>query len=380
MQTETSILIVGTNGKDLVTRVRQARKDAPWTPVQMPFTEAKKILNESAPQAVILEHTAEDNGQVQEILRDFHSVRPQTYWALSGNDVSPAELIDFMRLGVHDFLKQPIENQELDAFLKRLEGWSESRNGRPKTKQALVSFFSTKGGVGLSMAAVQFSASLLRKKKKNILLADLVLQHGSLPAMLDLPAKYTLVELTENLDRVDQKLLESSLHRHTSGMFVLPAPHTPEEAERFASQDIGPVLKVLQQAFPFVVADAGHELNTATLSCLDHSDLIFLMTTPDLPSLCNTRIALDTFKRLGYPDEKIKLVLNRWQMKGEIDAQTIEKNLKYPVWHKLPDEPATVLKALNQGVLIEQVNAKSKLVKAFDSMIDLLPPQLFAGG
>ena len=91
------------------------------------------------------------------------------------------------------------------------------------------------------------------------------------------------------------------------------------------------MIKKLRAAFHYTLLDLGHELNESTIHCLDISDKVLLITTPDLPSLCATKTALKTFRKLDYPEDKVKLILNRWGIKNEIELELIEKNLNFSI-------------------------------------------------
>ena len=165
------------------------------------------------------------------------------------------------------------------------------------------------------------------------------------------------------------------MRRHRSGVSVLPCPKEPEDAELISDIVTGGMLDVFKDAFQYTLLDVGHEMTATALACLDASDTVVLLTTPDLPSLSNTRSALKMFKKLEYPPEKVKLVLNRWHMKGEIDAAVVEDSLEYPIAHKLVDDCQLALEAVNQGVPLAEINKNSKLVKSINGLVsDLFRP------
>ena len=101
------------------------------------------------------------------------------------------------------------------------------------------------------------------------------------------------------------------------------------------------------------------------MACLDQSDVIFAVTVGDLSSLCNLRSSFETFRKLGYEREKVKLILNRNGMRGGIPESQVIHNLDYPIYAKVGDDSDLVLKAVNQGL------PWCKLVKR-SSMLDQL--------
>ena len=57
------------------------------------------------------------------------------------------------------------------------------------------------------------------------------------------------------------------------------------------------------------------------MASLDESDLILLVTEPQIPSLAKVREALRLFSRFEYPAEKIELLFNRVEKKGELQPE-----------------------------------------------------------
>ncbi len=334
------------------------------------FREAREVFKNDAPCLVVmnLDHNKEE---AKAAARALFQSQPETYGVVSAQELSAEEIVEFMRLGIKDFLKQPLNRSELQNLIDRMTEWNTQKTGgHNQDTHKLVSFFSSKGGVGVSTAAVNVAVGMAKRNLGRILLADFVLQHGNVAEFLDLTPQYTLLDLLENLERVDIKLLDHSLQKHRSGLSVLPHPKQPEESECFSPNETAEILQILKNSFQYVLLDLGHELNAATLSCLDLSDSIFLMTTPDFPSLYNAKRALETFKKLGYSEEKVRLVLNRWRMKGQIHDDLINKHIGYPIFHRLVEDPSLVLNSVNQGIPISELSKNSELTKCFDQLIE----------
>lgn len=364
MKKNPGILIVEDPACHLLEMMKGFRKE--FEAEQSSYPEALKRLDETRPDAVVL-NLSEHKPEAKKILENFQGRLPRTRWTLSAPAMEPEELVDFMRLGASDFLKQPLSEADFQNFLVRFKHWEETgKYLQGEEPHRIVSVFSCKGGVGVTLCAVNAALALHRQKKQEVLLGDFVLQHGNAGHFLDLAQGYSVFDLMENLDRMDAKLLAKSVEKHKSGLSVLACPRNPEESEVVFSRDPGKMIDLLKETFPWVVFDAGHELNTTTLACLDCSDLIFLVTTPDLPSVCNTRAALTMFQKLGYPEEKVKLVLNRWKMKGEIKSDVIEKNLKQPLFHQFPEDATLALTSINQGVPLADLDKSSEIAKSFE--------------
>lgn len=341
-----------------------------WETETAPYAQAIEVVDRLSPETVILDMDHQKD-RVCEILQTSRGRHPHTNWVIAGAEFSSEDLMGFVRLGAADFIHQPVKTAELKNVLLRFQNkGKDTGTDTGRKSHQVISFFSCKGGVGVSLLAANAAISMAKHKDRRVLAADFVLQHGNMAEMLDIDSHYTVSEFIENLERVDDKLLENSLFKHRSGTYVLPCPRQLEDSESFTEKQTGEMVDILRQSFDVIFADLGHEFNPITISCLDRSDRIFLVTTPDLASLCSARIALRTFKKLGYAENKVKLVLNRWQMKGGVDLAVIEKNLQYPVYHKIPEDVSLALSAVNQGMALGDLSKKAAIVKAIDQMAE----------
>lgn len=294
-------------------------------------------------------------------------------WAVISESASFDVALEFIRMGAIDFLKTPLDPEDLKRLIERIIDLENRRstNGKDEVRNQ-IGVFSTKGGVGQTTVAVNLAVELAKRKIGKVLLLDLVLQHGNVGDFLDLPSKYTLVDLVENFERLDSNLLENSLAKHEQGFYVLPCPKEPEKGDFITQKEASDVFRFLKANFQYVIADVGHEFSQIAISYLDASDLILLVTTPEVPSLFNTRSAFDIFKRLGYAPQKVKVVLNRWRMEGEVDASLIPRKLGLDLAYRLIDDPASCLNAVNLGQPLATVSKNSEIVKAFRDLASLV--------
>ena len=299
-------------------------------------------------------------------------------WAVVSESANFDVALEFIRLGAIDFLKTPVDPEELKRLIERVIDLENRRstNGKDETGSQ-IAVFSTKGGVGQTTIAVNLAAELAKRKAGRILVLDLVLQHGNVGDFLDLPSKYTLIDLVENFERLDSNLLENSLAKHEFGFHVLPCPKEPEKGDFITAKEVSDVFRFLKANFQYVIADLGHEFSQVAISYLDASDLILLVTTPDVPSLFNTRSAYDVFKRLGYSPQKIKILLNRWRMKGEVETSLIPRKLGLDLTFRLIDDSLSCLNAVNLGQPLVSTSKNSEIAKAFRDLVsDVIEPAL----
>src|SRR3989338_1428115 len=325
----------------------------------------RDLLARTRPHLIIYD-ASEYSEEVEQSAGLISQLFPEIVWAVLSNIKDSATILRFFRQGAFDFLQLPIDPEEVKRLLQKVIDLDrrQSANGKEEHRKT-VAVFSTKGGVGTSTLSVNLACELAKQKESKVILIDMVLQHGNIGDLLDVPPKYTLIDTLENFERLDSKLLENTLIKHETGLFVLPCPKEPEDADFITSKEISEVFHFFKGMFHYVIADLGHEFSKSAISFLDLADMVLLVTTPDVPSLNNARGALNVMKRLGYNEDKVKVVLNHWKMKGEIESAVIQKTLGMNIWFRIPHDPQTALTAANLGKPISQVSKKSELAKAF---------------
>ena len=371
MLKELTILVVGEHLREILDEIKKintiALKAEPVAPPTL-----KDVLNRIHPELVIFE-AGTDFEPIRKMANIVSIAAPQAFWAVTSKEASIDSVLHFFRMGAVDFLKQPICAEEIKKLIQKIIHLSSNhKNDQKEDAHHAFALFSTKGGVGLTSLASNLAVELAAKNSGKVLLLDLVLQHGNVADFLDVPPQFTLMDMLENLDRVDSNLLENSLAKHNSGVYVLPCPKQPEDGDFINSNQTAEIFEFLKGIFRYIVADVGHEFTKTSISFLDFSDNIFVVSTPDVPSLCNARNALGVLNRMGYGSDKVKMVLNHWRMKGEINPDEIRKNLGVDIFAQIPDDPMNCLIAANQGKPLLQVAPKSEFLKGVRSFLSAI--------
>jgi Flp pilus assembly CpaE family ATPase len=213
----------------------------------------------------------------------------------------------------------------------------------------VVTVFSPKGGSGKTVLATNLAAASARSGVRT-LLVDLDLQFGDSALTLALTPRATIADLAASASDIDAEKLKAYVTTDPrTGLAVLPSPQRPEEADVVGAAELAAVLAAARQAFDAVVIDTGPLFDGAMLAALDYTDQLLLVCNPEVTSLKNVRIGLDTIDRLGFDRERIWLVANRIGAPGGIDRAHIELALDAEVAYELPDDGA-VPAAVNRAV------------------------------
>jgi pilus assembly protein CpaE len=177
------------------------------------------------------------------------------------------------------------------------------------------------------------------------------------------------------MGRLDSELLDTSVIRHASGVRVLAQSGKAEEAEGVRPADLVAMLDFLRRHYGYLVIDGIAGFDELSLAVLDASQQIIMVLTQDVPSVRSTKRCLDLFRRLGYDDRKIKLVLNRYQRTSKISPQVISEAVGLPVAHTVSNDFGSAIDSINRGLTLQEVAPRSALTRDIEAMPSLLAGQ-----
>ena len=268
-----------------------------------------------------------------------------------------------MLAGAREFLVKPFSSDELTASIRQV--WAREReklsryapvtttqeisngSGEPAS---VVAVFSPKGGVGRTTVAVNLAVAAATLGKR-VALVDASFQFGDVGVLLNLnPRNTSIADLAGELQTGEAESLDTFMITHSSGVKVLLAPPSPEQAELIGPSAVKKVLQALRGSFDLVVVDCPSSFNEPTLAVLDEADLILTLLTLEITSVKNMRLFLEVSEQLGYGPEKIRLVLNRADSTLGIRVADVEHSIGRKVDHTIVSDGRSVVYALNRGV------------------------------
>ncbi len=288
-----------------------------------------------------------------------------------------------MQAGARDYLMKPFTTDDLLNAVRRASSETPIPDEPSPCESAVVTVFSTKGGVGKSTVATNLAVSMARGSQAEVAVVDLDLEFGCQATMFGARPRSSIVDLCQTTSEITRDSVERAMVKvgNSPNLRVLPAPPLPEQsalvdgdARRVAGRDyVGEIIDVLKMGFRYIVIDTPSSFREATLSAIDRSDCVLLVVTPDIPALQNTAKCLDTLvERLQFPKDKIKLVLNRSGGSAAIPPEDVVRSLDFPVTFHIPSDGQTAVWAANCGQPFTCRRSKAPISSCIASMADSL--------
>jgi pilus assembly protein CpaE len=310
----------------------------------------------SRPDLIITDVVMPDiNGyEVTKLLRRDPSFARIPILILSAQAALQNKLSSF-EAGADDHLSKPFEPAELVARVAALLHRAELSQVPVATSEThadarLIAIHSLKGGTGCSSVAINLGVGLALLWRKATILLDMNMVAGQVALMLNSTLRRTWADLAQvNPAELEWDLLESIIAKHESGVAFVAAPTFPSEAEMIHPNGLDACLRLLQKHYTYMVADLPHDFSEIVIHTLDIADVILIMAAPDVASLRATAAALDTYTKLNYPPEKIKLILNATFPKHGLQKDKIEAALGIPVMLVIPYASDLFVQAINYG-------------------------------
>jgi pilus assembly protein CpaE len=278
-----------------------------------------------------------------------------------------------MRGGAKEFLTHPVKMEDMIAALDRISAAKfGTGDGRGRTCHVIAVCGST-GGVGSTSLAVNLGCILAREERNSAVLVDLDMALGDADVCLDSIPDYTLVDVAQNISRLDFALLKRSLTKHASGLYLLPRPVQLQDTAHVTPDDLTRVLGLLKASFTHMILDLSKGYTALDLVALKSAKDVLLVTQLDLPCLRNVvRLMLSFGEDDGLKD-KIKIVVNRVGLEtGAISLKKAQETMGRDIFWQLPNDYRTMVEVRNNGVpLIEQA-PKASITQAIAALSENL--------
>ena len=340
------------------------------------YSEAyKKIANYQGKSILLADLSSYKQQKLELILKVTKECKSCKVLALSDNP-SVDLIIEIMRAGAKEFVPIPIIKSEFFESVNKL--LSELNETKKTNNCKIISVFSNKGGIGKTSLATNLALELCKITKENIALIDLNFQMGDITTFLDLKPSFNISYMLENLDKINETFLLSTLERYKkTSLYVLADPPYFKQADNIQPRQITKLFNTLKETFSYIIVDAEASFEGKNIAALDNSDLVLLVSVANLPALRNTQRCLELFEKLGYDKEKVKIILNRYMENDEIKEADVEKVLSKKIYWKIPNNYFAIMTAINKGIPVSEINDSTNIARSYKDLAQYISDNLY---
>jgi pilus assembly protein CpaE len=326
------------------------------------FRHLSQAVHEGAarrPDLVIVELTPDGppGKQVEALMGAF----PEAAVFATGPSVSADFVIEVIRAGAVEFLRRPVQHDDLSTALEKL---LRLRRNSPSPARSghITSVFSTKGGLGVTTLATNLAVCLAERSPGSTILVDLDTRQSDVATFLNVRPTYSVLDALENIERLDESFLRGLLVKHPSGLLVLPGPTRIERAQ-FSAQQVQSALEIIRSHFDHVVVDLRHDFDPGTIAALEASSTVLYLTSLTVSALRSGSAGLAALRHLGLNLQRVKAVVMRDGTGEDVTLKHAQEALGLPIYWRTPSDYPTVVSAINSGQPVVTAAPRSKIAR-----------------
>jgi pilus assembly protein CpaE len=313
------------------------------------------IIGQTHPEIGVIGMDADPHKALQ-LIHSLREAAPECSILVVSSSTDGQMILKAMRAGAKEFLTQPVGIEELVLALERIGAHRLGRGqGRSRTCKMLAVAGAT-GGVGATSLAVNLGCVLASHESNTVALVDLDLSLGDADVFLDTIPDYTIVDVVQNIARLDFQLLKRSMTKHASGLYLLPRPVQLQDISLVTPDDLQRVFGLLKATFSHVIIDLSKAYNRVDMTALQAANQVLLVTQLDLPCLRNVVRLLMSFDAIDGLKDKVQIVVNRIGLdNGHISLKKAKETIGRDIYWRLPNDYRVMVEMRNNGVpLVEQ--------------------------
>lgn len=224
-------------------------------------------------------------------------------------------------------------------------------------------------GVGKTTFAVNLALSFLKETRERVLVIELDRAGaGDCAALLGLTEVRTIAEFAPYLGQLTSETVGPYIAAHPAGLGLLPLAATPEAADKVPVEAVKQMLELCLPLASYIIVDCGAGIDPFGVAAMERSSGIFLVTTPDFNVLQATRRTIDQLQQLQFPQQLVKVIVNRLDAGGPITKELVLGRLGRPVLVTLPKDDTLTATHAARGTPFVLDAPREKLTRHYDEL------------
>lgn len=196
-----------------------------------------------------------------------------------------------------------------------------------KTKGKSMCIFSSKGGVGKTITAINL-AGIFEHLEKKVLLVDLDLSSGGITMALNRPFDKTIFNFVDDYNNNRYETFKNYVTKYDDYIDILPSPKDPRQINKIDSKYMDILIDKAESNYDVVLIDTNHILDEINIVTLDKVDSILFVLSNDPLDLKNMKSLISIFKDSQVTNYKVLLNNSRDPYKDYFSLFDIKNIIK----------------------------------------------------
>ena len=171
---------------------------------------------------------------------------------------------------------------------------------------------------------------------------------------------------------MDAAALRRRLPRHECGVYALSQAGRVDDIDPGLVDQVPALLAKLASHFDVVLIDGVRDFGDFPLAALDAADEIALVFTQDVPAVRRAGRIIQVCRKLGYPEKKLRLILNRFTGDAKVPEGEIARALGLPILARVANDYRATRKAQDEGILLTQVSRRTRITRDLRGLAEAL--------
>ncbi|MBD0328515.1 MAG: AAA family ATPase [Thermoleophilia bacterium] len=277
----------------------------------------------------------------------------------------PGLLARAFQAGADDIVFLPQAPDEIELALQKAVARRVAPTGHGSLAP-MICVLGPKGGTGKTLTAANLAVALAERDSR-VVLVDLDLQFGDVGLALGMSPEHTIAELARTGGAIDEEKVDRYLVTHASGARVLLAPTRPDHATHVTVDFLKQLYPVLRASNDYVVVDTPPGFTPEVIATIDNASHVCAVATLDSLSLKNTKLGLETLDLMGFPNDRVALVLNRADSRVGLEHDDVVAILGREPDVLVPSD-REISRSVNEATPIVLAQARSDAARAFRAL------------
>jgi pilus assembly protein CpaE len=226
----------------------------------------------------------------------------------------------------------------------------------------VIAFIPAKAGSGASTVALNVTGALATKCVKSTILIESDLHSGPAGMYLNLNPEHSVVDALNQSHILDEHWAD--LITPVQNFAILPACNIRGPVPQISSWAYRRLITYTQHRYEYVVFDLPEVVNPATEPIVTSARTVYVVCTPEVPSLMLARKRTAALMERGVPEDRLQIVLNRYSKDGP-EPSAIAEILGFPIAHLIPNDYKSLWQANLKRRLVDERSVAGMAFESF---------------